>query len=71
MLYIELCFPVQTALKAFNIIIYTKNITTPKSNNNNNADKKGIAKRNTQKSITKSNTKKKTYKKDNEKKKIK
>ena len=48
-------------------IIYTKNITTPKSNNNNNADKKGIAKRNTQKSITKSNTKKKTYKKDTKK----
>ena len=47
-------------------IIYTKNITTPKSNNNN-ADKKGIAKRNTQKSITKSNTKKKTYKKDTKK----
>ena len=46
-------------------IIYTKNITTPKSNNNNNnADKKAIAKRNTQKSITKSSTKKKTYKKD-------
>ena len=44
-------------------IIYTKNITTPKSNNNNNADKKGIAKRNTQKSITK----KKTYKKDTKK----
>ena len=44
-------------------IIYTKNITTPKSNNNN-ADKKAIAKRNTQKSITKSSTKKKTYKKD-------
>ena len=48
-------------------IIYTKNITTPKSNNNNNADKKGIAKCNTQKSITKSNTKKKTYKKDTKK----
>ena len=48
-------------------IIYTKNITTPKSNNNNNADKKGIAKRNTQKSITKSSTKKKTYKKDTKK----
>lgn len=48
-------------------IIYTKNITTPKRNNNNNADKKGIAKRNTQKSITKSNTKKKTYKKDTKK----
>lgn len=48
-------------------IIYTKNITTPNSNNNNNADKKGIAKRNTQKSITKSNTKKKTYKKDTKK----
>ena len=48
-------------------IIYTKNITTPKSNNSNNADKKGIAKRNTQKSITKSNTKKKTYKKDTKK----
>ena len=47
-------------------IIYTKNITTPNSNNNN-ADKKGIAKRNTQKSITKSNTKKKTYKKDTKK----
>ncbi len=47
-------------------IIYTKNITTPKSNNNN-ADKKGIAKRNTQKSITKSSTKKKTYKKDTKK----
>lgn len=47
-------------------IIYTQNITTPKSNNNN-ADKKGIAKRNTQKSITKSNTKKKTYKKDTKK----
>ena len=47
-------------------IIYTKNITTPKSNNNN-ADKKGIAKRNTQKSITQSNTKKKTYKKDTKK----
>ena len=47
-------------------IIYTKNITTPKSNNNN-ADKKGIAKRNTKKSITKSNTKKKTYKKDTKK----
>lgn len=46
-------------------IIYTKNITTPKSNNN--ADKKGIAKRNTKKSITKSNTKKKTYKKDTKK----
>ena len=46
-------------------IIYTKNITTPKSNNN--ADKKGIAKRNTQKSITKSSTKKKTYKKDTKK----
>ena len=45
-------------------IIYTKNITTPKSNNNNNADKKAIAKRNTKKSITKSSTKKKTYKKD-------
>ena len=48
-------------------IIYTQNITTPKSNNNNNADKKGIAKRNTQKSITKSSTKKKTYKKDTKK----
>ena len=48
-------------------IIYTKNITTPKSNNSNNADKKGIAKRNTQKSITKSNAKKKTYKKDTKK----
>ena len=48
-------------------IIYTKNITTPKSNNNNNVDKKGIAKRNTQKSITKSSTKKKTYKKDTKK----
>ena len=47
-------------------IIYTKNITTPKSNNNN-ADKKGIAKRNTQKIITKSSTKKKTYKKDTKK----
>ena len=41
-------------------IIYT-------NNNNNNADKKGIAKRNTQKSITKSSTKKKTYKKDTKK----
>lgn len=56
-------------------IIYTKNITAPKSNNNT-ADKRGIAKcntkkdtakRNTQKSITKSNTKKKTYKKDTKK----
>lgn len=46
------------SIKTSNIeIIYTKNITEPKSNN----------KRNTQKSITKNNTKKKTYKKDTKK----